>query len=1028
MTRERKKEADKLSYRKKCMLNEEVWQSKGENEESAPPMLKGDPRFDRLIDLLKTDLSQEYEIAEGQSIDYGLHPRTIRGFLQLRKRWRQGCPAGEAYSDTKKESLLSILRKHQRDHPGTMGSSLLFEALLEQDNWMIWQEPTSEEKAQWRKTAKLKWDADYSSNPLQALTELRLLERDIERLKEPISFTPADPVYSRRQFYFSDVIDLTKRERLHHDRQTLKAEIAFQKNGKWEQKQIRIHFSAPRLLRDKLNNIDGADAAWQQAMMAALDLKTGLTKKGKPTTFADCAAVALMPEVSASGKRRILLNFPVTLDGEDIANQLGKTTRWDFSQFGSADGQSYWLRWPSTWIDDKRKRKNAPQKPWWKRCEPFHVLSVDLGQRVAGAFALLEATPGDAPKKHSRKLGMAEGVSWWATLRTMGMLKLPGENALVIRDRKWQEEFSGNRGRMSTRCEWEEAQKICEKLNFDPGEILNTDPNRYSFPEQNDQLLYALRRAQAKLARWQSWSCIAHKEIKEQRCKNIIKEINVADDDPLNLKPLLKANQLERVSVTLCNEIKKYRKVLKDQLVRIANRIQPLRGKHWEWVLRSDDNNCHVLRQTERGCDDRKKKLAGQRGLSLKRIEQLESLRQRCQSLNRALMQTPGKPAKLGFVKRGIELPDPCPELLERLSAIKEQRVNQTANLILAQALGVRLKTHTKDKVDRTICDIHGEYERIPGRKPVDFLVLEDLSRYSSSQGRSRAENSRLMKWCHRAILAKLKQLCEPYGLRVLEAPAAYSSRFCSLTSVAGFRAIELSPDKRGLYPWKKILDRVANPERANWLSHAKLRENESVKQIFDNLEKVNADFLRNRPHRPKWRTLFAPIAGGPIFASALRKLIQADINAAINIGLRAIASPEAEDIHVRLRVKRAEGKLLVRVENKREKARWKNNLPEIHFKNEVEGAKAPKETYLNFFVDRGEVAKFDKATLRGCSDPIASGRGVWGSLDQDAWKIINCLNNDRLEKWGYGRPLDESEMTSLKTGINDSQNDDLSW
>src|ERR1039458_6202787 len=107
----------------------------------------------------------------------------------------------------------------------------------------------------------------------------------------------------------------------------------------------------------------------------------------------------------------------------------------------------------------------------------------------------------------------------------------------------------------------------------------------------------------------------------------------------------------------------------------------------WEqWVLREDGSRCHVLRQTQRESDPRPKLLAGQRGLSIERIEQLETLRQRCQSLNRALMQTPGQPAKLGSSKRGIELPDPCPELLERLERLKEQRVNQTAHLILARS------------------------------------------------------------------------------------------------------------------------------------------------------------------------------------------------------------------------------------------------------------------------------------------------------------------------------------------------------
>ena len=113
-TKEREKEADKLSYYKKCMLNEKVWKSKGESEEPAPPVLKGDPRIDRLKELLQTELALEYEIVEGQSIDYGLHSRTIRGFRQLIEERRQECPTGSAYSEMSKKSLLTILRKHQR--------------------------------------------------------------------------------------------------------------------------------------------------------------------------------------------------------------------------------------------------------------------------------------------------------------------------------------------------------------------------------------------------------------------------------------------------------------------------------------------------------------------------------------------------------------------------------------------------------------------------------------------------------------------------------------------------------------------------------------------------------------------------------------------------------------------------------------------------------------------------------------------------------------------------------------------------
>ena len=62
------------------------------------------------------------------------------------------------------------------------------------------------------------------------------------------------------------------------------------------------------------------------------------------------------------------------------------------------------------------------------------------------------------------------------------------------------------------------------------------------------------------------------------------------------------------------------------------------------------------------------------------------------------------------------------------------------------------------------------------------------------------------MKWCHRAILNKLKELCEPYGIAVVEANAAYSSRFCSRTGVAGFRGIELHPVAKFQWRWQQQL------------------------------------------------------------------------------------------------------------------------------------------------------------------------------------------------------------------------------
>ncbi len=1046
-----------------------AWKTNAEGEETQPaPILVGDPRIKRLEELLRSDLAMEDSMNGGEEVEHGLQQRTIRGFRDLRKKWNDALGEDARYNEATHKKLRNLLTDYKKENAQTMGSPAIFDAMVEEKNWLIWREPTTEQLSEWRKTARLPDDTKFATDPLQALTDERELLSDIERLSGPIRLTPADPEYSRRQFYFSDVSALDKKGRLSHDKQTIEAEIAVKDaEGRWQRRDVLMHFTAPRLLRDQLNNASGADSAWQQAMMTALGLKTGLTKteKGKvrEATFAECAAVALMPEIGTNGEKRILLNFPLTLDGESIAEQLKKKARWEWQQFGGTQDESYWLRWVKTWIDETKERKKAPPSPWWKGAEPFSCLSVDLGQRDAGAFALLEATVGKAPKEQSRKLGVADGKTWWATVRATGMLRLPGEDALVMRDGKWQEEFSGERGRNLAAGEWQETCAICEALGFQPDKLLGTDEHRYSFPESNDQLLYALRRAQSRLARLQSWSCVAHKEkndkkheasdkrrtrIQEQIAEAITmraaEKLKEEKDQGQELpergrwldeaKTLVEKQAWDAIAVRIRREIESERIIIERELIRIADRIQPLRGRQWEWVLRDDGKN-HLLRQTTHGSDDRKKLLAGQRGLSMERIEQLESLRQRCQSLNRALRQEPGQPANLGRSKRGIELPDPCPELLDRLDALKEQRVNQTAHLILAQALGVRLRAHGEDDAARLARDIHGEYERIPEREPVDFLVLENLDRYLASQGRSRGENSKLMKWSHRAILGKLKQLCEPYGLRVLETPAAYSSRFCSLTGVAGFRAVELTPESAKEFRWKKHLDRLADPVREKKLSKDERAESQRVQSLFAELEGMNADIRKANPTRPKWRTLLAPTAGGPIFIPASKMewfdrknrktgktervfgykqvgscrpvVAQADINAAINLGLRAIASPETGDIHLRIRAKREGETFVVRADNKREKARWGEKTVKVEVLKESERKKLLADAHLNFFADLGAVAEYDHTEIAG-GNSFASGRGIWGTIKGNDrhvgkdWQRVEEINRARIQKWKH--------------------------
>jgi hypothetical protein len=64
-------------------------------DEQRPPVLAGDPRIARLEELLRSDLAQEYAMAEGVEVEYGLHPRTIRGFRDVRKLWNAALKPGQ---------------------------------------------------------------------------------------------------------------------------------------------------------------------------------------------------------------------------------------------------------------------------------------------------------------------------------------------------------------------------------------------------------------------------------------------------------------------------------------------------------------------------------------------------------------------------------------------------------------------------------------------------------------------------------------------------------------------------------------------------------------------------------------------------------------------------------------------------------------------------------------------------------------------------------------------------------------------
>jgi hypothetical protein len=386
--------------------------------------------------------------------------------------------------------------------------------------------------------------------------------------------------------------------------------------------------------------------------------------------------------------------------------------------------------------------------------------------------------------------------------------------------------------------------------------------------------------------------------------------------------------------------------------------------------------------------------------------------------------------------------------LLDKLDNLKEQRVNQTAHMILAEALGLRLAPPPANKKAlREERDQHGVYAKILDMQdrwigPVDFVVIEDLSRYRASQGRAPRENSRLMKWCHRAVRDKLMQLCEVFGLPVLETPAAYSSRLCSRSGVPGFRVAEVTAGftKQGQWAW------IAGKkdEQGNSTEEA-LRLLELDRQLSNaqaDLEIVWKE--RKRPGACPKRTLLVPMAGGPVFVPVTANaegveiqpsIAQADINAAINLALRAIADPRLWSIHPRLRTQREGGRPAKGRKSKpktevtptvaeeqlhsREKRKFgETGLPLVVHR--PPGAKPDDTRQPNFFADFAELAKLAQLLAQENRDfswltrewtsaeipgeaagiPLIHGKSFWGCVKASQWRRVQEINSARLKTW----------------------------
>jgi hypothetical protein len=1186
--KERDEEAKKLEDLKKLYEGKGREKGKsddGEEEDFIPGGFHerdGDPRFAAM-----RRIHESLGVPDGPDpktiYRYGISQAALRGYEELREEWNKVVEPGEAYSAEKEMKLKECITAHQRQHRDDMGDSRLFEELIKKENWCVWQAPTPDEEKE--RVAKR-----YSTNIVRDYLRYCDLLEELEAKKRPIQYTPADARDSRRLFDFKGASQGGFKHESNPNGLSFTTQIAVKcddsPNALYRPVEVRIHYTAPRLLRDEARLLSDSEklesANWAQPLMRALGIPDHGSHDFKKH------AVSLMPDWKPGSRNdrpdRLLLNFVLTPKEDQFIAHVRKEMKrqkwpwdWQFISFGKGKKPREYtqtaLCWPhesGSWAALKKKpgfptspikgKEKEEPCPWFANpdLKSFRLLSVDLGQKQAGAYAIIEVSCclSDDEKKKARFIGTSEheGKSrdWYARVLTTGLLRLPGEDAKVYRpdykdgkpvpgSKEFRRELSGSAGRNATKAESQQTLALLKELHQlelldDSIRDAETLSKRVSFPDQNTKLLIGLRRAQSfagKLHRW-IWFLDPQDEVKREdqpkRRRIAIKEI--AESEPhawlsKDAHDKAKARNTElgeakeepelhpEIVRALRTELESLVTKLPRWLMTIANRIYRSRRGQLVWRKHPDKPDCHLLdfnllsAEERNGLTKEERWLAGQRGLSIERIEQLEELRKRCQSLNQMLRRDLGCAPK---ATRDESIPDPCPTILGKLEAIKEQRRNQTAHMILAQALGLTLAkpTEPQDEAEaksREAKDIHGEYVKadIKGRAVspekgnqwrgiVDFIVIEDLSRYRTSQGRAPRENSRLMKWCHRAIRDKLKQLCEPFGLPLVETPAAYSSRFCSRTGVAGFRATELSGDPLQDPKWRW---RVRKPEEGKEETEKQIERRKQWEALFEQVKKVNEDAeSKGLPAR----TLLAPEAGGSLFipignlvATHKRqakgepivrfepitlegnqqrepKLIHADINAAVNLGLRAVADPRVWSIHSRLR---SERKIEMQVKPK-PKGRGKKTVvptaeipledikPDIFWVSEKEKRKFGEQTkenriqirivaadeamakseqvtdeaekrrlreeavlavpkasdsrHPNFFADIADLHTWihdHAATLEGAPANVPSpkhlvvGKALWGYVKEQAWKRCMAINAARLRAWGIEPPAD---------------------
>jgi IS605 OrfB family transposase len=226
------------------------------------------------------------------------------------------------------------------------------------------------------------------------------------------------------------------------------------------------------------------------------------------------------------------------------------------------------------------------------------------------------------------------------------------------------------------------------------------------------------------------------------------------------------------------------------------------------------------------------------------------------------------------------------------MEKMRENRVKQLASRIAEAALGIGDETSVNGKDGRRKRPT--EISNDPRFAPCHAVVIEDLTHYRPDETQTRRENRQLMSWSSSKVKKYLGEACQLNGLYLREVPPAYTSRQDSRTGAPGLRCNDVTVAEFNTSRfWRKQVE-AAEKKQKEGKGDARERYLLSIDEESRSAAN-DIDVFR------------IPVKGGEIFVSACRpdggsnakrkalSGLQADLNAAANIGLRAIFDPDWE-------------------------------------------------------------------------------------------------------------------------------------